>query len=161
MNSPDDDCATQVMFSFPSAETADRFVKIFPSVIAGKTGRHTFTEWDQVLMGAGASHPNMNPYTMAANAECRRTYPKGMCAKSLEILNRTVMVATHPLHTPQEIDDIIHNIGAAARVVFGETSRRRGGAAQRQAGRRAEVRHEGRGIAHARALYRTRRNSFW
>jgi dTDP-4-amino-4,6-dideoxygalactose transaminase len=122
MNSPEDDCATQVMFSFPSAATAEHFVSLFPSVIAGKTGRHTFTEWDQVLMGAGASHPNMNPYTMPANAECRRTYPKGMCAKSLEILNRTVMVATHPEHSSQEIDDIIHNIGAAARVVFGEAS---------------------------------------
>ncbi len=118
MNSPDDDCATQVMFTFLSADTANRFVKIFPSVISGKTGRHTFTEWDQVLMGEGAAHPEMNPYTMPANAECRKDYPKDMCARSLDILNRTVMVATHPLHTKAEIDDIIHNIGIAARVVF-------------------------------------------
>ena len=66
--------------------------------IAGKTGRHNYTEWDQVLMGAGAAHPAMNPYNMPANAECRRTYSKDMCARSLEILNRTVMVPTHPLH---------------------------------------------------------------
>jgi hypothetical protein len=118
MNSPDDDCATQVMFTFPSADTANRFVQLFPSVICGKTGRHTFTEWDQVLMGEGASHPEMNPYTMAANAECRREYPKDLCARSLDILNRTVMVATHPLHTKSDAEDIIHNIGVAARVVF-------------------------------------------
>ena len=61
----------------------------------------------------------MNPYTMPANAECRRTYSKDMCARSLEILNRTVMVATHPSTAAQEIDDIIHNIGVAARVVLG------------------------------------------
>ncbi len=65
MNSPDHDCSTQVMYTLPSADAADRFVKIFPSVIAGKTGRHTYTEWDQVLMGAGAAHPAMNPYLMA------------------------------------------------------------------------------------------------
>ena len=84
MNSPDDDCAAQAMYHLPSAEAAKRFVAIFPSVIAGKTGRHTYTEWDQVLIGAGAAHPAMNPYLMPANAECRRTYSRDMCAGSLD-----------------------------------------------------------------------------
>jgi len=119
MNSPDHDCSTQVMYTMPSADAASRFVKLFPSVIAGKTGRHTYTEWDQVLMGAGAAHPAMNPYNMPANAECRRTYSKDQCARSLEILNRTVMVATHPEHSEQETADIIHNINVAARVALG------------------------------------------
>ncbi len=118
MNSPDDDCATQVMLSLPSAESAERFVEVFPSVIAGKTGRHNYTEWDQVLMGLGAAHGAMNPFEMPANAECRRNYSKDMCTKSLQILNRTVMVGTHPLHTEQDVADIVHNIGEAARVVF-------------------------------------------
>lgn len=122
MNSPDHDCATQVMYTLPSAETANRFVEIFPSVIAGKTGRHTYTEWDQVLIGAGAAHPAMNPYLMRENAECRKTYSKDMCAGSLDILNRTVMVATNPKHSDKEIDDMIHNIGVAARVVLGGMS---------------------------------------
>ena len=118
MNSPDHDCATQVTYSLPSADAADRFVKIFPSVIAGKTGRHTYTEWDQILIGAGAAHPAMNPYNMPANAQCRKTYSKDMCARSLEILNRTVMVPTHPEHSAQDTNDIIHNIGVAARVAL-------------------------------------------
>jgi hypothetical protein len=61
----------------------------------------------------------MNPYNMPANAECRKTYSKDMCARSLEILNRTVLVPTHPLHTKQEIEDIIHNIKAATHVALG------------------------------------------
>jgi dTDP-4-amino-4,6-dideoxygalactose transaminase len=120
MNSADHDCATQMMLTLPSVEAANRFVKIFPSVIAGKTGRHTYTEWDQVLMGAGAAHPEMNPYNLPANAGCRRTYSKDMCARSLDILNRTVMVAMNPQHSQADIDDIVHNIGVAARVVFGD-----------------------------------------
>ncbi|HLW92416.1 MAG TPA: DegT/DnrJ/EryC1/StrS family aminotransferase, partial [Roseiarcus sp.] len=36
MNSPDHDCSAQVMYTLPSAETAKRFVELFPSVIAGK-----------------------------------------------------------------------------------------------------------------------------
>lgn len=122
MHSPDHDCATQVMYTMPSAEVADRFIEICPSVIAGKTGRHTYTEWDQVLIGAGAAHPAMNPYNMPANAECRKTYSKDMCAQSLEIANRTVMVATHPQHSEAEIENIIHNIGVAARVALGGMS---------------------------------------
>jgi hypothetical protein len=118
-HSPDHDCATQTMYTLPTAEAAERFVSVLPSVIAGRTGRHTYTEWDQVLMGAGAAHPAMNPFNMPANAECRRSYSKDMCARSLEILNRTVMVAMHPQHSPQIVDDMIHNIGIAARVALG------------------------------------------
>ncbi|MBX6320518.1 MAG: DegT/DnrJ/EryC1/StrS family aminotransferase [Rhodospirillaceae bacterium] len=118
MHSPDHDCATHVMYTLPSAEAAQRFADVFPSVIAGKTGRHNYTEWDQVLMGAGAAHPAMNPYLMPANAGCRRSYSRDMCARSLAILNRTVMVPTHPLHTERDIADTIHNIGVAARVAL-------------------------------------------
>ena len=121
MNSPDHDCATQVMYNFPSSQAAKRFAELIPSVVVGQTGRHTYVEWDQVLMGAGAAHPAMNPFNMPANAECRKIYSKDMCAKSLEILNRTVMVATDPGHSRAEIADIIHNIGVGARIALGVT----------------------------------------
>jgi hypothetical protein len=122
MNSADHDCATHVMFTMPSAAAAKAFTGVFPNVIAGKTGRHTYTEWDQVLLGAGAAHPAMNPYLMPANAPCRRTYSIDMCAASLDILNRTVMVPTNPEHTDSQIEDIIHNIGTASRVALGGMS---------------------------------------
>ncbi|MFI4975880.1 MAG: DegT/DnrJ/EryC1/StrS family aminotransferase [Caulobacterales bacterium] len=118
MNSADHDCSAHLMYSLPSAEAAERFTELFPSVIIGKTGRHNYTEWDQVLMGAGAAHPAMNPFNMPANAECRKTYSRDMCARSLEILGRTVMVPMHPDHSAQDIADIIHNIGVAARVTL-------------------------------------------
>jgi len=120
MNSPEYDCATQAILTLPTAEAAKAFTKTFPSVIAGETGRHTYTEWDQVLMGAGAAHPAMNPYNMPANAECRKTYSKDMCSRSLEILSRTVLVATHPLHTPEDVKDIVHNVGVATRVALAD-----------------------------------------
>jgi hypothetical protein len=89
-----------------------------PSVIAGKTGRHTFTQWDQVLMRDGAHHPALNPYRLPENQGCRLNYPDDLCRRSLETLDRTVMVAMHPLHSDREITDIIHNIDAAARVAL-------------------------------------------
>ncbi len=120
-NSPGHDCSAQVMYSLPSTEAASRFSELMPCVIAGRTGRHNYTEWDQVLIGAGAAHPAMNPFNMAANADCRKTYSKDMCARSLEILDRTIMIATHPDHTAHDTADIIHNIGLAARVALGGT----------------------------------------
>ena len=118
MNSADHDCATQVMFTLPSEAAAQAFVKTMPAVIAGKTGRHTFTQWDQVLMHEGAHHQAINPYTLPANKGLRTEYKDGMCKDSLEILNRTVMVATSPLHTDEEIEAIVHNIDQAARVAL-------------------------------------------
>jgi hypothetical protein len=55
---------------------------------------------------------------MPANAGCRRTYSKDMCRRSLDILARTVMVPTHPLHGAEQIENIVHNIGVAARVAL-------------------------------------------
>ncbi len=122
LNSRAHDCGAQALFTLPSAAAADQFVAIFPSVIPGKTGRHNYTEWDQVLMGEGAAHPALNPYNLPENAACRREYSKDMCTRSLDILDRTVMVATDPRHSRGEIDDTIHNIGVAARVALGGLS---------------------------------------
>lgn len=123
LNSPKHDCGTQVFYTLPSAEAAALFSSLFPSVVAGKTGRHNYTEWDQVLMGMGAAHPAMNPYNMPQNAECRRSYSKDMCARSLQILNSTVMVPTNPEHDDLEIQDTAHNIRVAAGVALAGMSR--------------------------------------
>jgi dTDP-4-amino-4,6-dideoxygalactose transaminase len=118
MNSAAHDCAAHAMYLLPSAEAASRFAQVFPCVIAGRTGRHNYTEWDQVLIGEGAAHAAMNPYNLPENQACRREYAVDMCQRSLDILNRTVMVPTHPLHSEGQIADTIHNMGVAARVVF-------------------------------------------
>jgi dTDP-4-amino-4,6-dideoxygalactose transaminase len=118
MNSADHDCSTQVMFLLPTEVAAKAFTKVMPSVIAGKTGRHTFPQWDQVLMHEGSHHPALNPYTLPENKGLRTAYDPDMCKGSLDILNRTVMVATNPQHSQQDIDDMIHNIDQAARVAL-------------------------------------------
>ncbi|MFI4889149.1 MAG: DegT/DnrJ/EryC1/StrS family aminotransferase [Steroidobacterales bacterium] len=133
LNSREYDCATNVFLTLPDEDAATTFVKTFPSVIAGKTGRHTYTEWDQVLMGQGAAHPLMNPYNMPANAECRKTYSKDMCARSLQILNRTILVPTHPLHTAEDAANIIHNIKAATMVALGHLKREDAGVLRAEA----------------------------
>lgn len=119
MNSPDYDCGTHVMYSMPSAEAAIRFSEVMPSVIAGKTGRHTYKEWDQIILGQGAGHPAMNPYLMEANKNCRKAVTKDMYPRSLAILDRTVMLPTNPDHTDEEIAKIVRQIEVAAKYALG------------------------------------------
>ncbi len=58
--------------------------------------------------------PALNPFEMSENALCRKTYSKEMCARSLEILNRTVSIGNHPDRTDAEVDDRIRRIREAA-----------------------------------------------
>lgn len=76
-----------------------------------------------MLTGDGAAHHEMNPFRMAANRDCRKTYTREMCEASLEILARTVLVPTHPRHSDADIAEICENIRAAGRVAMGDLSR--------------------------------------
>ena len=75
-----------------------------------------------MLSHEGAAHAALNPFKLPQNQGLRMDYSPDMCATSLGILNRTVMVATSPLHTEAEIDDLIHNIDVAARVALEKIS---------------------------------------
>jgi hypothetical protein len=117
-NSLDDECGTHTGFLLPSAEQALAFQKIYPCTIAGKTGRHVYTEWDPIFAKQGAHHPALNPYFLKENADCRRDLTKDQCAGSLAILNRSILVGTHPDRTEADTSKIIDNIRQAAKQVL-------------------------------------------
>ncbi len=118
-NSLDHECGTHVMFILPTEEAALEFRNLAGGGIAGQTGRHVYTEWDPILDHKGAHHPALNPYKMKENKGCRMDYSKDMCAKSLDILNRTVMMGNHPDRKRAEVTAIIKRIRAAAKDVLG------------------------------------------
>jgi len=114
----DYECGTHVMYTLPAPEQADRFADRTGGTVVGKTGRHIYTEWDQVLDHKGAHHPALNPYLLKENAGCRMNYTRDMCAKSLDIADRTVMIATHPEHRAADVKKIITNINDTAAAVL-------------------------------------------
>jgi dTDP-4-amino-4,6-dideoxygalactose transaminase len=118
-NSLEFECGTHVGFLLPTAEHANEFQRLTGCTIAGKTGRHVYTEWDPIFAHRGAAHPALNPFTLRENAECRKTYRKDMCAKSLEILNRTVLLGTHPDRRRDEVTRQIRTITKTAKAVLG------------------------------------------
>jgi len=114
LNSKNYDCGNYVFFKFNKAADAEIFTSIFPAPIAGKTGRHNYTEWDQILLKEGSFHQSLNPFKLSENKKCRMNYNKNMCKSSLEILNKTVMIPTDPKNTQKDINNTIDNIKIAA-----------------------------------------------
>ena len=114
LNSKNYDCGNYVFFKFKNTLDAEKFTSIFPAPIAGKTGRHNYTEWDQILLKEGSFHQSLNPYKLSQNKKCRMNYSKNMCKSSLEILDKTIMIPTDPKNTKKDINNTIRNIKRAA-----------------------------------------------
>ena len=114
LNSKNYDCGNYVFFKFNNTLDAENFTSIFPAPIAGKTGRHNYTEWDQILLKEGSFHQSLNPYKLSQNKKCRMNYSKNMCKSSLEILDKTIMIPTDPKNTKKDINNTIRNIKRAA-----------------------------------------------
>ena len=114
LNSKNYDCGNYVFFKFNNTLDAENFTSIFAAPIAGKTGRHNYTEWDQILLKEGSFHQSLNPYKLLQNKKCRMNYSKNMCKSSLEILDKTIMIPTDPKNTKKDINNTIRNIKRAA-----------------------------------------------
>jgi hypothetical protein len=114
-NSLEWEVGANVGFLLPSAEAASQFAAAVGGFVCAQTGRHIYTEWDPLFAHQGGHVPAMNPYLMPENAECRTDYSKEMCAKSLEILGRAVLIGTHPDRKAAETKALIKRIQQAAR----------------------------------------------
>lgn len=114
LHSPGDDCGTHAVYQLPSADQADAFAKAVGGTVVGKTGRHVYTEWDPIFRKQGAHCAALNPFRLPQNRGCRMTYRKNMCPRSLDILNRTVMIALHPDRKAKDVAALIRKILQAA-----------------------------------------------
>ena len=117
-NSLEWECGTHIGFLLPSAEQAEKFAGLAGGFVCAKTGRHIYTEWDPLFAHQGGHVPAMNPYHFPANKKCRTKYTKDMCAPSLEILNRAVLIGTHPDRKAAETKAVIKRIREAAAQVL-------------------------------------------
>lgn len=115
-HSPEGECAIRIMLQLSDAETTDRFAEAVGGGVLARTGRHNYTEWDPILNKQGAHHPDLNPYNLPQNKGCRMDYSKDMCAKSLDILARTVFIGLKPDQSDEQIDTLIQAIKDAANM---------------------------------------------
>lgn len=117
-NSPDWECGTHVLWRLPTPAAADRFARLTGGTVTLRTGRHVYTEWDQILQHRGGHHPAMNPFAFKENRGCRMRYTRDMCRSSLRILGRTVFVQTHPDRSGEEVAALIERVRLAARAAL-------------------------------------------
>ena len=117
-HSLDDESGAHTGFLLPTPAQAERFCAAVGGFIAGKTGRHVYTEWDQIFAHQGAHHPALDPFKLPQNRKCRKRYSRDMCAGSLEILNRAVLIGNHPDRKAVEVTKLIGKIRAAAAEVL-------------------------------------------
>ena len=117
-HSPDDECGTYLHYLLPTANAAQAFADGTGGTIAARTGRHNYTEWDPILSHRAGHHPRLNPYLWPENEACRKDYSLDMCAPSLAILSRTVMITARTAWTGADVEALIERIAAAARAAL-------------------------------------------
>ena len=109
------ECGSQVAFNLPDEESAMTFAEMTGAMACAKTGRHTAHEWTPILSKLGHLHPKMNPFQREENKDCRKDYSPERYQRSLDILNRSVMIRNHPSHTEEETTEVIEKIHAATK----------------------------------------------
>jgi hypothetical protein len=109
------ECGSMLMCLLDSAEQAQKFAKLLPCGIAGRTGRHTSNEWEPILKQHGAMHPALDPFKLGANRTCRKKYTPDVWEKSLGILNRTIQIWVDPKRTEKQVAELVRKIEKAAR----------------------------------------------
>jgi len=92
------DCGVVVCFQFECEAAAREFVKAkgVDGWLPIDSGKHVYSNWDQILEHRAGHHPDMNPYRMPKNRGLRLNYTKDMCPRTLDILKRTVFISLHP-----------------------------------------------------------------
>lgn len=116
-NSPAHECGANNLFILPSAEQAATFAEQAGGGVMINTGRHVYTAWDPILNHRGAHHEALNPFKLPQNQGCRMDYSEDTCARSLDIMRRTVKIANHPDLTDEQVTQTVEKIRSAAQQV--------------------------------------------
>ena len=110
-NSLDDECGAHVGFIFESEERARAFAGQMKTstgraFLPIDTGRHVYTRWDPIMRKQGAHHPALDPFRLPENEALQIAYSEDMCAQSLDILSRAVLIGMHPDNDREKVDEI-------------------------------------------------------
>ncbi|MDA0335843.1 MAG: DegT/DnrJ/EryC1/StrS family aminotransferase [bacterium] len=118
-HSLEDECGTHAGFLFTDEASARAFSNGLKSRGVGNflpmdTGRHVYTRWEPIMREQGAHHAALDPFKIPANRNCKVKYTQDMCASSLGILSRTVLIGTHPDNDAQRMQSMVGAIRDAA-----------------------------------------------
>lgn len=112
------DCATHLALLFESQDRARLFARKVnengvPVRIPLDSGRHVYLNWEPILEQRGSSHPLRDPFKFTGRTF---RYTSDMCPRALDILGRTVLVATSATRSEGELGIIIERMNNALRL---------------------------------------------
>jgi hypothetical protein len=108
-NDPEGDCGLVVALRFDS-EAAARAFATAPGVggtLPIDSGKHVYTNWTPLFEKRIGHHPDVNPFNHPKNQGLRMHYTPDMCARTLDILRRTVYLAVNPDATEEQVQERI------------------------------------------------------
>ena len=119
-NDVDGDCGTTLHFQFDDVETAVRYQAALGERDVGasrpiNTGRHVYSNWEFIMNQTNVS-PRWNVWG-APHYSGDVEYAPDMCPNTLDILARTVAIATDPFWTQDEVAMLIHRLLDAAEAL--------------------------------------------
>lgn len=103
-NAPED--AVGLAISFASPEAATAFKNKHQIGLLIESGRHVYTNWEP-LLEQRAFHPKMNPFNWTQR---KIEYTKDMCAKTLEILSRSINLPVPYKMSEKEVRDFAEKL---------------------------------------------------
>ena len=110
------DCGATLGLRFDTAEEAKGFVthmgeEDFVALRAIDSDRHVYINWLPILEQRGAHHPKLDPFK---RSDCRVTYSRDMCPRTLEHLERTVTIFTAVDRSKDDFDTFVAAIRRSA-----------------------------------------------
>lgn len=109
-NDNEGDCATTLALRFDTAEATREAQAKLGGTVPIDTGKHIYTNWTPVMEKRGAFHPLMDPFKMEANKDLNHNYSMDMCAKSLDLLSRTLYIPTSPFWSDEDLENVAKDI---------------------------------------------------
>lgn len=90
------DCGSNMGLLFETKEKAEAFAKTFGKSTLVNSSKHVYFDWDPIMNKRGSHTPLLDPFTLEANRNLNMNYTKDMCPKSIDILQRTVIIGISP-----------------------------------------------------------------
>jgi dTDP-4-amino-4,6-dideoxygalactose transaminase len=116
------DCGSHATFLFRTAQervrVAARAKELNASCGLGSpidSGLHVYTNWAVLLNQQGGHHPDLNPFLMPQNRDCRLKITADCCPRTLDILAKTGAIAVNIGWSRDQCEGMAHALCTAAR----------------------------------------------
>lgn len=116
-NDIEGDCGSNMGLLFETKEKAEAFAANIDSSTLVNSKKHVYFDWDPIMNKRGSHSPLLDPFKMELNKDLNMNYTKDMCPKSIDILQRTVIIGINPEWDEEDVRNKAGSILKAAESI--------------------------------------------